>query len=543
MDMSQYKELFISESREHLRSLNDLIVALEKDSRDKDNIDSLFRTAHSIKGMAASMGYGAIADLAHKMEDIMDRVRKGALAFDAGATDLLLEATDLLDVMISDVESETAEVRNIGSLVERLVGYSAKETVEAASTIDSAETTGPGKTSLLYQSESPHTIREVESQQTVRVKTSVLDSLINTTGELITNKHRLMNISKEMGCERLDGAVGELTRLLRELHNEVMNVRMMPFATITDRFPRLIRDLAKKSGKEVAFEVTGSEIELDRSIIEGLSDPLIHILRNAVDHGLETGQERVGCGKSPTGNIRLSTSREKDRVLIRIEDDGRGMDPAKLIAHAIVKGVIKPEEGRAMPPQEALLLTCIAGFSTADEVTDVSGRGVGMDAVRSAVQSLGGSLAIESTIGKGSRIILSLPLTIAIINVLLATAATLTIAIPVTNVQRTVELKRRHISSQGNQKVFHLGEDAVPLLSLNRILGLPLSRLTSDFIQVFVTEMKGRKVGLVVDRLLGQQEVFVKPLGRPLAKLKGLAGGAILGDGESVFILDMATLI
>ncbi|KAF0219778.1 MAG: two-component system chemotaxis family sensor kinase [Geobacteraceae bacterium] len=543
MDMSQYRDLFISESREHLRSLSDLIVALEKDACDKDTINSLFRTAHSIKGMAASMGYGAIADLAHKMEDLMDRVRKGTLVYDTGAADLLLEGTDFLEVMINDVECEAAGECDISGLVERIAGYSSKEALATVSRPGKAEATGPEKISLLYQAESPHAMREGETQQTVRVRTSVLDSLINTTGELITNKHRLMNIGREAGSERLDGAIGELTRLLRELHNEVMSVRMMPFATITDRFPRLIRDLAKKSGKEVVFEIAGSEIELDRGIIEGLSDPLIHILRNAVDHGLEPAPERLAVGKAPTGKIRLTTCREKDRVIIVIEDDGRGMDPATLIAHATAKGLIKPEEGWMMSPQDAFMLTCIPGFSTAGEVTDVSGRGVGMDAVRSAVQSLGGSLAIESEVGKGSRIILSLPLTIAIINVLLAAAATLTIAVPVTNILRTVELRRSVISSQGKQKVFHMGEEAVPLLSLNRIFGLPLTRLTGDVIPVFVTEMKGRKVGLVVDRFLGQQEVFIKPLGRPLAKLKGLAGGAILGDGESVFILDMANLV
>jgi two-component system chemotaxis sensor kinase CheA len=305
----------------------------------------------------------------------------------------------------------------------------------------------------------------------------------------------------------------------------------------------MVRDLARKSGKEVIFEIEGKEIELDRGILEELVDPLIHIIRNAVDHGLETEMERLACGKSGKGRITLSARREKDQVIIITEDNGRGMDPAKLIASAIDKGLIKPEKGKLLSKQEALLLACIPGFSTAREITDVSGRGVGMDAVRSTIQSLAGSLAIESEVGEGSRIILKLPLTMAIINVLLAEVNGFLVAIPVTNILRTLDVRRRQISVIGKQKVLYLDDEAVPLLSLNSILGVPFTPSAREFVSLFVVEIKGRKVGLAVDRFLGQQEVFTKPLRRPLAKLKGLAGGAILGDGKVVFILDVANLL
>ncbi len=550
MDMSQYRGLFISESREHLRAIGELVVALESQTADREMIDSLFRSAHSLKGMASSMGYGRIAALAHKMEDFMDRFRRGEMAFTVGAADLLLEGTDLVEAMIQDVEQGLPGEREIEGLLEKFAGYSPASPGEPALPADSSDDKGGITTEVLLLStpvadgavkgESPRS--GAESQQTVRVKTEVLDHLINLTGELITTKHRLMTIGKDVDLPSFDDAVAELTRLLRELHNEVVTVRMLPFSAISDRFPRMVRDLARRGGKEVAFEIVGKEIELDRGILEELADPLIHILRNAVDHGLESEQERLACGKPPQGKITLSVTREKDLVVVEVADDGRGMEPGELIAAAVAKGLIGPEEGRLITPREAFLLTCIPGFSTAKEVTDISGRGVGMDAVRATIQGLGGSLAIESEEKRGSRIILKLPLTIAIINVLLATAGPLTVAIPVSAVLRTLEVRRDLVEVCDSQAVFCLGEELLPLLSLEGTFGLRPAKPSMDAIPVFVSEVRGRRVGVAVDRFLGQQEVFVKPLGRPLAKLKGLAGGAVMGNGRIVFILDVANL-
>ncbi len=548
MDMSQYRGLFISESREHLRAIGELIVVLESEAVDRETIDSLFRSAHSLKGMASSMGYGRIATLAHKMEDFMDRFRRGGEVFTAGAADLLLEGADLIEAMIQDVEQGLSGEREIDGLLERLAGYSAASPSEPVVLADDG-----GRLGTIELTHPMNTVTESgvkvegpkgggESQQTVRVKTEVLDHLINLTGELITTKHRLLTIGKDVGLASFGDAITELSRLLRELHNEVVLVRMLPFSAVSDRFPRMVRDLARKGGKDAVFEIVGKEIELDRGILEELADPLIHILRNAVDHGLESEKERLASGKPLQGKITLSVSREKDLVVVTVEDDGRGMDPARLIATAVAKGVIGPEEGRLMSPREAFLLTCIPGFSTAGEVTDVSGRGVGMDAVRSTVQTLGGSMAIESEKGCGSRIILKLPLTIAIINVLLVTAGPLTVAVPVSAVMRTLEIRRDMIEVCDNQTLFYLDEEPLPLLSLEETFGFRSTSRSANTIPLFVSEVKGRKVGVTVDRFLGQQEVFVKPLGSPLDKLKGLTGGAVLGDGQIVFILDIANL-
>jgi two-component system chemotaxis sensor kinase CheA len=534
MDMSHYRELFISETREHLRSFNELIVSLEKNADDREQIDSLFRNAHSMKGMAAAMGYGAFAMLAHKIEDLMDKVRKKVFPFAPGIADLLLEGSDLLDAMLSDIEANITEVREVGELVAKLAGYlpGVKKEVPPPAQEDEKGPTFDDKKE-----------GRPESRQTVRVRTDILDSLINSTGELITNKNRLMNISRDLGSAPLDDALVELGKLLRGLHNEVLNVRMMPFASISDRFPRVVRDLAQKSGKDVSFEIDGKDIELDRGILEQISDPLVHMLRNAVDHGLESSADRLACGKEEQGRIRLSVSREKDQMVVAITDDGRGMDPAHLIASALDKGLIKPEEAQNISSRDALLLTCIPGFSTAREVTDVSGRGVGMDAVRSTIRSLGGSLAIDSEVGRGSTITLKLPLTIAIINVLLVKCDNLTVAVPVTSIHRTLEIGSSDIIRRGTHNFFNLADEVIPLISMKMIFGIQSSQPHSSIIPLLVAEVKGRMVGLAVDDFLGQQEVFVKPLGRPIARLKGLAGGAMLGNGEVVFILDVANII
>ena len=535
MDMSPYRNLFVSESREHLRAFCELIVKLEQVPGNREDMYALFRSAHSLKGMAASMGYGDIAELSHTIEDLLDRVRREELIFDTGVADLLLEGADLLEAMITDVSKELQTVRDTGDLAQRLATYRLAEGGEVPVTKTLPEKNPPSFSAGERDSHD-------DALHTVRVRTEVLDNLINITGELITNKHRLLSVGKELESAPLDEAIVGLSRLLRDLHSEILLVRLIPFAAVADRFPRVVRDLAKKIGKEAVFEVEGKEIELDRGILEELSDPLVHILHNAVDHALETPAEREASGKPIQGRIRLVVSRQKDQVVIVVEDDGRGMDPARLVDLAIEKGLVGPEAARLMTHGEALMLTCLPGFSTAREVTGVSGRGVGMDAVRSTIQTLGGNMAIESEPGKGSRFILRLPLTIAIINVLLVRLSLIAVAIPVTNVQRTLELKRSLIYMRGKQALFDLDGEQLPLLSLNRILGFPHGD-AGDLLPLFVCELKGRRVGLVVDSFIGQQEIFVKPLGRPLASMKWLGGGAVLGNGEVVFILDVANLL
>jgi len=538
MDMSQYRDLFLSESREHLQGLGHLILELEKSPGDQENINALFREAHSLKGMASSMGYDPIAELAHRMEDLLYRIREGEFPFSTTVAGLMLEGADLLESLLGEVEADLPLSADTADLLQRLQDY----TPEAVAAAGVAATSPDQPESRPVSTSAPLSpAREVV--QTVRVRTDILDRLIDTTGELFTTKHRLLDAGRSSAVPRMNEALTDLARLLRELHQMVMQVRLMPFSTLAERFPRVVRELAQKSGKEVSLTVEGREIELDRGILEELADPLVHILRNAVDHGIELPAERLAAGKEKAGRILLSAWREKDQAVIAVEDDGRGMDPDRLIESAVNKGLISADEAVRLTAREAYLLTCLPGFSTAREVTEVSGRGVGMDAVRATVQLLGGSLILDSEVGQGTRIVLRLPLTIAIINVLLIAAGEMTVALPVSSILRTLELGREAVTLREHRAVFMMDGEELGLISLNRILGLPLQGTEGDLLPVIVTEIKGRRVGVAVDRVLGQREVHVKPAGRPLKRLRGISGGAMLGDGEIIFILDPATLL
>jgi two-component system, chemotaxis family, sensor kinase CheA len=551
MDMSQYKDLFVSEVREHLQGMNEAIVALEGAPEEREQIDFLFRMAHSIKGMAASMGYGEMSELSHKMEDLMDRVRKGTIGFVSAVADLLLEGSDLLSTMLNDVDAGGSGHHDIVDLVQRIAGYTPSQASETPAPVkgDSTETPEPATRDISQEKSAPESSepeivqKKPETPQNVRVKTEVLDNLVNITGELITNKNRMISLSRDLKVTVLSDAISDLSRLVRELHDEVLKVRLMPFATVADRLPRIVRDLAKKSGKEVIFEVSGKEIELDRGIVEELSDPLLHLLRNAVDHGLELPSERTAAGKKPAGTISVAVHREKDRVLITVSDDGKGMDPRRLAAAAVKKGLLRPEEAPLLSPHQALMLVCLPGFSTASEITDVSGRGVGMDAVRATVQAIGGTLAIESSPGTGSCFTLSLPLTISIIQILLVACSSMVVGLPVTKVLRTVDIRKDSVLSRGKRKVFRLGDEEIPLVSLHRLLDLPFSPIKGESIPAVIVEISENTVALVVDRFVGQQDVFVKPFGSPLNRMKGFFGGAILGDGQVIFIIDPASLL
>jgi two-component system chemotaxis sensor kinase CheA len=535
MDMSQYKSLFLGEAREYLHTINEMVAALKVSPKDRSAIDALFRGAHSLKGMAASMDFGDIVKIAHNMEGVMIRVREETLGFETGVADLIFESADLIEGLLDDLEKELEPRRPLGDLPERLL----------LPTSMKRESISPGEPPSSPKGASPEVAPRCKGDEitTVRVRTEVLDHLVNLTGELITNKERLLNVGRQLDSVSLNEAISQSAKLLRALHDEVMKVRLMPFEAICDQLRRSVRTVAKKSGKDLNFEIEGSEIGLDRGILERLADPLNHLLRNAVDHGIEYGEERLAAGKPAKGKVWLSLSQELDRILITVKDDGRGMEPQLMIAAAIAKGLLTPEEAELLTPHQALMLACIPGFSTAAVMTDVSGRGVGMDAVSASIQKLGGALAIESEPGKGSSFNLRLPMTIAIIHALIVQCGALKVAVPVSSVQRSIELRKEEVETLSGRRAFHFEGESLPLLSLNRLLGLPPSHLQGGFMSLFVTEVKERRVGLVVDRLLGQQELFVKPLGRPLSKIPGVAGGATLGDGEIITILNLAQIL
>lgn len=601
MDMSKYREMFLNETREHLDNMNRLIVALEKQPGDRDGINTLFREAHSVKGMAASMGYQQITAVAHNLEDFLDRFRaEGDLP--AIAFDHLLAGADLLEQLLEDIAAERPErsaapflqgegepleleleptagsetagepLRFIVTLDRQAVAPAARallvinecrelgELIDCSPSLLEITRGGPLQT-LTLELQTTLSFGEVEQrlarmqdvdgiepqpsaaaaampqrrredlEQTVRVKTELLDQFINLTGELITNRYILQNASRQQDWTALDSGLNQLARLVGDLHHQVLQVRMMPLQSITGRLPRLMRELCQSLGKQIELEICGEEIELDRAILEKLSDPLVHLLRNAADHGIET-----------SGKVTLRAWREKDLVLLELVDDGRGLDVELIRAKAVERGVVKAAQAKQLSDQEVLMLICQPGFSTRDTVSETSGRGVGMDIVKAAVESIGGILELSSPASGGTRVLLKLPLSVAIIRVLLVQVAGELIALPITRVVRTLELPRAALQRSGRQLVVSFEGEALPLLSLRKILHRD-QRVSGSTVAVVVTEIRGRRVGLVVDQLLGQQEVFVKSLQFPLNRITGLAGATVLGSGQVVFVLDPQGLL
>ena len=379
---------------------------------------------------------------------------------------------------------------------------------------------------------------------TVRVDTRVLDDLINIVGEMLITRERLQEIGRDLESEELHLNLDRLRVLVRGFQDTIMTVRMMPLALVTDRLPRIVRDLAHQSGKLVAFEVQGQNIELDRAILEELNDVLIHLVRNAIDHGVESAERRAAAGKTAKAVIRVRAGRERDWVWIRVEDDGRGMDPDGIARAAVARGLVSAERAAVMEPREKLLLCCLPGVSTAERVTDISGRGVGMDVVKSRIDAFGGALQIDSQPVRGTTVLLRLPLTLAIIRILLVEIRGQEFGLPVSHILRTARLDHGDIEWSQQQPLLRLGNRLVPLHDLGALVGLP-PRDLRDHAGLFlaIAEFGERAAGLAVDRLLGTYEVVIKPLGPPLKRVRGLAGVTVMGDGRTVLLLDLTALV
>jgi two-component system chemotaxis sensor kinase CheA len=538
MDMSPYRDLFVSETRSRLTAFGELILRLEDSPGDAATINELFRHAHSLKGMAATMGFEQIAEIAHLMEDQLSKVRNGDFILLPALTDLLLEGSDTLTRQVSRVESGSDPFEDTAGLVKRLSEFD--PAIEAAAKSHPEDRRAPRETADSAQ----HQFRQTDSFSSIRIRTETLDHLVNITGELITNRYHLAESIRLADAAECREPLSQLTTLLRELRDEVFKARMLPFAVIAERFPRMVRDLSRKQGKEVHFRSEGKEIELDRGILEEIAEPIIHILRNAIDHGLETADERETAGKPDSGTIELTVHRDKDHVEIIIADDGRGMDPERLKLNCIEKGIISQEQAAEMTPQEAYQLVCNPGFSTASNVTDISGRGVGMDAVREAVRALAGVLTIHSQIGQGSRFIMRLPMTVSIIHALMVQCGPFEIAFPLNVVTRTQELKHSEIREVSGRSSILAGDTYIPFRSLRQILNLPeIPGTEGALLPTVVCDVGGILVACGVDLIAGQKEIFARPLRSPLSHLRGIGGATITGDGRVLFVVDVNALL
>ena len=521
--MSKYRALFIEQSREHLEELS---RALAADTLKPGAIDEIFRHVHSIKGMAASMGYDPIATLAHRFEDVVGERRTRGGALDSRLIDALLEAVDVLTAQVAAVAADKEPLLPDG-LIDRMLAATRPEEV------------GPTPKTAAASAEKDAAAR-TDHVPTVRVRTDVLDNLIDAVGELIIKRGQLRTALKNVMTPEVRAALDELDGRVRDVQARALAVRMTPLRTLTDRYPRGVRDTARSLGKEVRFVAEGEGLEMDRAILENLDTPFVHTIRNAIDHGIESRDERRSAGKPEQGTVTITAVREHDIAVITIADDGRGLDADLLVRTAVKKGLLTDAQASLISQKEAFQLVCLPGFSTKAYVTDMSGRGVGMDAVRAHVDALGGALDIDSERGVGTRITMRLPLTLSIIDVLRIDVAGRRFAVPLARVAAVRDTDTDVINGAGGQRFLSVRQALAPLHELSSLLGLTPKGPGREAV---VVEDGRNLVALAVDKTVAAQEVVVKPVGWPLEKLGWISGATVLSDGHPILIIDLAKLV
>ena len=447
---------------------------------------------------------------------------------------------------VKDLEDENFDTRFIVSVLSSNTSDEFVKNIINIMDVEKVVVEKPDPNQLQTEKRQESAIDHVEKKintQTVRIEIKKLDDLMNLVGELVISRSRLESIGASVNSRELEEVIEQVGRLTVDLRDSVMKSRMIPVETVFSRFPRLIRDLSKELNKEIELEIHGAETELDRTVIDEIGDPLVHIIRNAVDHGLESSEQREQAGKSRQGKVTLEARQEGNNVIITVSDDGRGFNLQKVKEKAVKNGVVTPEALAEMREEQILELTFLPGFSTAEKVSDVSGRGVGMDVVRDKVNSLGGVVSISSVYGEGSSISIRLPLTLAIIQTLVVQLGNEIYALPTSYIEQITSLNRDEIKHIREQEVFMLRGEVVPLIRLQDILDTPGAKNREiEELDVVVLKVGDRLIGCIVDSLLRQQDVVIKSLGGYLGSINGIAGATILGDGRVALILDLRTV-
>lgn len=689
METNQYMEMFLDESREHLQSLNDGLLSLENDPEDLSVLNEIFRNAHTLKGMSATMGYTKTAELTHDMENLLDMLRKEQLKVSPEIIDVIFKCLDTLQEMVENISNgESEDLVDVSDLVRQVNAIAKGESADAAPAEAAPAAAAPeasGEAGAIHISDTEKTViveaknsglvpyhvhveisencilksarsymvmnaldeisdviksvppaedleqekfdhsfdviivsdadaKAIESAvsaiseitvanvtefdpekaaapaapaaapaaasapaapaapaakaapapakkadakpaakdakkthmggQSVRVDIEKLDTLMNLVGELVTNKVRLEQIGMTHRLTDLTETLEQMDRVTTDLQSVVMKVRMVPVSQVFNRFPRMVRDLTKELNKEINLTIEGEDTELDRTVIDEIGDPLMHLLRNSLDHGVEHPDEREAKGKPRTGEVGLIARHEGNNVVIMVTDDGSGINADKIRNKAVEKGMISREEADALPDADAVRLIFLPGFSTAEVITDVSGRGVGMDVVRSKIESLGGNVDVETKIDEGSVFKIKLPLTLAIIQAMLVKVQNEMYAIPLGSIDSTINITPDDIKTVQNKEVIVLRGEIIPIARLGEVLSVPKGEDTNEEdIFVVVVHVGDHKMGIVVDNLIGQQEIVIKTLGKLLSGLKMLAGATVLGDGHVAMILDVSSLM
>ncbi len=694
MDVSQYLEIFLDESREHIQNLNTQIMDLEQNPESENTINEIFRAAHSLKGMAGTMGYKRMQTLTHDMENVFSEVRNGNVKVNANMIDILFQCLDALEEYVDNIQSSADEGTNenaplIKLLNDLLKGDKAEEAPKEPVKENTSETTVTQESSqggkwneinlddsqrrvlceaasqgkkvygitvkiqescilkaarafLVFKAieelgeimvsnpsaqdiedekfnldfslicitdkplgdvikavtnvseiedaqgaevdikseeedaaeavaeateepepqqkqlpKTPETTPEVSGaaakpadkkapatkavvNRTVRVDIEKLDSLMNLVSELIIAKNSLVSATTSMGNtgSEFNEQVEYLESVTTNLHESVMKVRMVPIESVVTKFPRMIRDLSKKLDKKMELYMSGEETELDRTVVDEIGDPLMHLLRNSADHGLESAEVRKERGKPEVGSIFLDAYQDGNNVVIEVRDDGNGIDTDAVKRKAIEKGIITTEQADSMSDKEAIDLLFHAGFSTAKKVSDVSGRGVGLDVVKSKIESLSGEVEVKSKLGQGSTWIIRLPLTLAIIQALMVTVGGEKYAISLGSIQTIEDVPVSELKHVQSEEVIHLRGSVIPIIRLSDVLDVPSSKGSDENLLVVIVKKGDKLAGLVVDELMGQQEIVIKSMGKYISKCKMISGATILGNGEIALILD-----
>jgi len=549
---------FYGESVEHLQQIEAALLALEQAPGNPEALNSIFRSFHTIKGNAGFLGLVPMHTLAHEVESLLDLARNGKLALTSAIITEILRSRDALQGLTTQVGSsietgrQPTEIIPVGRIilaVRRLAGAQPAAPAPAPSA-PAAPVPAPA---VKLQAPQAPAHEEAHGQAasapaqgnnaTVRVNTDKLDSLMDVVGELVIVQSQLLETARSHAeASQLQRNVAQLSRITKELQHTAMSLRMIPIKPTFQKMERLARDLARDFGKKVHFETSGEETELDRTVVEEIADPLVHMVRNALDHGLEGTEERARIGKPETGSLRLKAYHQGSNLVIELQDDGRGIDPDRILRKAVEKGLVAPNA--SLVREQILDLIFAPGFSTAEKVTSVSGRGVGMDVVKRNIEKLRGKIEITSEVGRGSTFKVKLPLTMAIIDGLIVRVGDDRFILPSTSVQMALKPSRESISTiHGKGEVLDLRGKLVPIHRLHRRFGIE-GRSESPWDGILVImEVSGKVSALLVDEMVSKQEVVIKNLGGFMQGLPGIAGGAILGDGNIALILDPGTLL
>ena len=543
--LAQMRGDFLAEAQDILVRLGGLLADLER-SANAETINAVFREAHTLKGTAGFLGLTTMETVAHRLEDLFSRLRRGTLAATPAVLDVAFEGVQVLTAMRSDLQAGGAGDADAGPLLERISALLAPPTPTPAPA-DPAPV-APVPVALAdpapadpAPAEAPHSEESVEL--TLRVDVRALNTLMTLVGELITARNALLAHVERLGDQPLDETAAAIGRLTGQLQDTVTTTRLVPVNRLFARFTGVIRALAREQGKGVRLISQGGDTPLDRAISEGLYDPLIHLLRNAIDHGLETPAQRLAAGKPAEGVVRLDAQRRGDTVELTVADDGRGMDPARLRAVAVERGLITPPQAAALSDEAALRLIFTPGFSTAPTVTDISGRGVGMDVVLRNVRRLRGTIDVRAIPGQGATFIVRVPLILSLQQVLLVRAAGHTYALPLRAVRETLRFQPEEAPRVQHGEVIFLRDAALPVCSLAHWLGYDIPpRPTSLAQSAVVARLANGPRLLIVDALEGTRQVVVKPLSPYLGAVRGVDGAAILPDGTVTLILDLEEL-